>query len=191
MNYVIKKGDGVWKALSMYTFDHFDQDIYYRNATLRDDVDVKFQLADIILPNGVLRVDKAISATPVEVHLGHYSLPCLDSKIKERTIKKQGHTAYAIDNGKFQLTMVPLNGWEDVRVENTSGLYPETKQSAVLNAEDHFTGEKIFITLLLWNKTGNKLTDKQLFPVKDILVSKDKKSVTVWLNDGTQKKVKW
>ena len=87
--------------------------------------------------------------------------------------------------------MVPLNGWEDVRVENTSGLHPETKQSAVLNAEDHFTGEKIFITLLLWNKTGNKLTDKQLFPVKDILVSKDKKSVTVWLNDGTQKKVKW
>lgn len=191
MNYTIKKGDGVWKALSMYTFDHFDQDIYYRNATLRDDVDVKFQLADIILPNGVLRVDKAISATPVEVHLGHYSLPCLDSKIKERTIKKQGHTVYAIDNGKFQLTMIPLNGWEEVRVENTSGLHPETKQSAVLNAEDHFTGEKIFITLLLWNKTGNKLTDKQLFPVKDILVSKDKKSVTVWLNDGTQKKVKW
>lgn len=61
----------------------------------------------------------------------------------------------------------------------------------VLNAKEIFTGEKIFVTLLLWNKAGMKVDNKRLFPVKDVLVSHDKKSVTVLLNDGTRKEVVW
>ncbi len=36
-----------------------------------------------------------------------------------------------------------------------------------------------------------KVDNKRLFPVKDVLVSHDKKSVTVLLNDGTRKEVVW
>lgn len=191
MNYTIKKGDEPWKALSVYAFNRFEQEIYYRNAGLRNDADVKFKLADILLPNGILRVDRATSATPVEVHLGHYSLPYSVNKIEEETVKKQGRTAHVIKNEKYQLAMIPFLGWKEVNLEHTSGLHPETERCAVLNARGAFVGERIFITLLLWKEAGKRITDKELFPVKDIIISKDGRGVTILLNDGTQKRIVW
>jgi len=191
MNYTFKKADEGWKALSVYRFKRFEQEVYYREAWLRNDTDIEFQLADILLPDGVLRVDKAMSVNPVEAHLGHYALPHLTNTIKEKTIKKHGYTAYVIENEKHQLAMVPLYGWKEVGFEHTSGLHPESDECTVLNAKEIFTGEKIFVTLLLWNKAGMKVDNKRLFPVKDVLVSHDKKSVTVLLNDGTRKEVVW
>ena len=191
MNYTFKKADEGWKALSVYRFKCFEQEVYYREAWLRNDTDIEFQLADILLPDGVLRVDKAMSVNPVEAHLGHYALPHLTNTIKEKTIKKHGYTAYVIENEKHQLAMVPLYGWKEVGFEHTSGLHPESDECTVLNAKEIFTGEKIFVTLLLWNKAGMKVDNKRLFPVKDVLVSHDKKSVTVLLNDGTRKEVVW
>lgn len=191
MNYTFKKGDEPWKPLSVYRFGRYEQEIYYREATLRNDASVKLQLADILLPNGILRVDKATSAAPVEVHLGHYALSCPANGIKEETIRKEGHTAYIMNNEKYELVMIPLYGWRDVNLVHASGLHPESENCAVLNAKDNFTGEKIFVTLLLWNEAGKKFKSKQLFPVKDIQVSNDQKTVVILLNDGTRKIVSW
>lgn len=191
MNYTFKKGDEPWKPLSVYRFGRYEQEIYYREATLRNDASVKLQLADIPLPNGILRVDKATSTAPVEVHLGHYALTCPANGIKEETIRKEGHTAYIMNNEKYELAMIPLYGWRNVKLVHASGLHPESENCAVLNARDNFTGEKIFVTLLLWNEAGKKFKSRQLFPVEDVQVSKDQKTVVILLNDGTRKIVSW
>lgn len=89
----------------------FENGIYRRDAVLETDSTVKYQLADIPLPDGILRVDKVTVSEPAEICLGHYSLPRLDSDIKETGCKvgKQNipGTLYRENN---ELAMIPLTG---------------------------------------------------------------------------------
>ena len=58
MNYATKNGKGQWEVLRLYTFKSFEEGIYRRDAVLETDDKVAYRLADIPIPNGVLRVDK-------------------------------------------------------------------------------------------------------------------------------------
>ncbi|MDL2245871.1 DUF2264 domain-containing protein, partial [Parabacteroides sp. OttesenSCG-928-J18] len=59
MNYAIRNGKGAWEVLRLYTFKSFEDGIYRRDAVLETNREIRFQLADIPLPDGVLRVDIA------------------------------------------------------------------------------------------------------------------------------------
>ena len=72
-----------WEVLRLYTFRSFEDGIYRRDAVLETDSTVNYQLADIPLPNGILRVDKVLVPDSTEICLGHYSLPSLDAEIRE------------------------------------------------------------------------------------------------------------
>ncbi|MEC8884646.1 MAG: DUF2264 domain-containing protein, partial [Bacteroidota bacterium] len=153
MNYVFKNAKEEWEPWRLYTFKKYEDGKYYRDAVLETNDQVHMQLVDIPLANGILRVDKQTSEVPVAMRLGHYSLPEIDGKtIKKSTQKVGDYTATIIDNGQYQLAMVPLSGWEDVDVIEKTDLHPVADDSAVINVSAEFSPKaknKIYATLML------------------------------------------
>lgn len=193
MNYVFKNSKQEWEPFRVYTFKKFEDDIYYRDVVLETNTNIKFNLADIPLANGILRVDKNNSTEAIEMRLGHYALPKLDVEIKTTIKKIKGHQVTIIDNGKYQLAMIPLLGWEKAEVVNSKGLHPVANESDVINLSHNFVPQKdnpeILATLMLWKKSGEKWSDKELIPVNTIKHSKSTNSISIKMKNGDEKKV--
>lgn len=189
MNYVIKNKTNDWEAFRLYTFKKFEDEVYYRDVVLESDENIKFNLADIPLPNGILRVDKNNSDKPISMRLGHYALPKLKKDIATTKKNLNGFDITIIDNGKYQLAMIPLSGWGKSEVVKAKGLHPESEESAVINvtSDSNSKKSKIYATLMLWKKSGEKWRDKELIPAK--IQIKENEVVEVEFNNGTKKTI--
>ncbi len=193
MNYVVKNKDNKWEALRLYTFKKFENGIYYRDAELETNKDIRFKLADIPLPNGILRIDRFVSAADVDLRLGHYSLPQLNGPVKEEIRRVKGYQVRIINNGVYQLAMVSLEGWKSMEFVHAKGLHPESETSEVINVADKFSAgkanQKIYSTLMLWKKAGEKWTNDELVPVKKIQYDTAKNNATILFSNGEKKVV--
>jgi len=191
MDYVFKNKANEWEPLRLFKFKKFENGVYYRSAVLETNGSIKMDLADIPLPNGILRVDRNNSTEPVDMRLGHYALPQLDKEISTVNRMVNGHKVTIINNGKYQLAMIPLLGWEKTEVMSTKNLHPEAKNSKVINVSGNFTPKTtqstIYATLMLWKKAGEKFSDKELLPVKNINYSEKENQVTVHFSNGVVK----
>ena len=187
MNYAVLNAKQEWEVLRLYTFKKFEDGIYYRDAELETNPEIKFRLADIPLPNGILRVDKVSFPITTELHYGHYSLPELESPIVTKEQKAGGYTAYCMDNGVYQTGLINLQGWSEVEFVQTEGLHPVSNKCSVINAAATHSGDKVFITLQLWKKSGKPFTKKELTPVKSFKQTGN--SITIYFSDGTVKTV--
>ena len=187
MNYAVLNDKQEWEVLRLYTFKKFEDGIYYRDAELETNPEIKFRLADIPLPNGILRVDKVSFPITTELRYGHYSLPELESSIVTKEQKAGGYTAYCMDNGAYQTALINLQGWSEVEFVQTEGLHPVSNKCSVINAATTHSGDKVFITLQLWKKSGKPFTKKELTPVKSFKQTGD--TITIYFSDGTVKTV--
>lgn len=187
MNYAVLNAKQKWEVLRLYTFKKFEDGIYYRDAELETNPEIKFRLAEIPLPNGILRVDKVSFPITTELRYGHYSLPELDSPIVTKKQKAGGYTAYCMDNGAYQTALINLQGWSEVECVQTEGLHPVSNRCSVINATATHSGDKVFITLQLWKKSGKPFTKKELTPVKTFKQTGD--TITIYFSDGTVKTV--
>lgn len=187
MNYAVLNAKQEWEVLRLYTFKKFEDGIYYRDAELETNPEIKFRLTDIPLPNGILRVDKVSFPITTELRYGHYSLPELESPIVTKEQKAGGYTAYCMDNGTYQTALINLQGWSEVEFVQTEGLHPVSNKCSVINAATTHSGDKVFITLQLWKKNGKLFTKKELTPVKSFKQTGD--SITIYFSDGTVKTV--
>ena len=194
MNYVFRNKESKWEALRLYTFKRFEDGVYYRDAELETDKNIRLSLADLPLPNGILRVDKYTGTVGTAVRLGHYALPQLGSQpIKQETRKVRGRQVYLINNGTYQLALVPLSGWEKVETVTAQGLHPVSNNSTVLDATATVADGKppVYATLMLWKKAGEKWTDNELVPVKKFTYSAQSNNVQVDFADGGKKTVQF
>jgi hypothetical protein len=190
MNYIFKNQKNEWEPLRLYTFKKFEEGIYYRDAVLETNNKVQLQLADIPLPNGILRVDKMNSTDSVQMRLGHYALPELKGTIKKESRKVRGFDVQIISNGVYQLAMVPLSGWQKMMAVDAKGVHPQSSRSTVINVESSFVPgqkEELYVTLMLWKKAGEKWTDNELVPVKKI--ENTDGNIIVWMVNGEKKTV--
>ncbi|MFT4153785.1 DUF2264 domain-containing protein [Parafilimonas sp.] len=191
MNYIFKNKNNEWKPLRLYDFIKFDNGIYYRNAVLETDTAVQLKLADIPLPNGILRVDNCISANTIDMRLGHYALPEVKGRIKTAHKKLNGFDIEIIDNGVYQMAMVSLLGWNKPEVKHTVDVNAVSAESDVINVSStiHPSGKKhIYATLMLWKKSGEKFNDEELLPVKAIHEIRED-AVEIIFRNGLQKQV--
>ena len=189
MNYATLNAKGRWEVLRLYTFKSFEEGIYRRDAVLETNRDVKYNLADIPLSNGVLRIDKVSVPSPTTIRLGHYTLPEIEGKSFSIEASKQVPEAVIIGNGEYKLATVPLHGWDNTTVHYPTGLHPVSEQCSLIMSEKSVAGEHIMVTLHLWKKGDKAFTKKELSPVKEINVAKDLTGVEVTLADGTTKAV--
>lgn len=193
MNYVFKNKQDKWEPLRLYTFQKFEDGVYYRDAELETNKNIKLHLAEMPLPNGILRVDQNASTEATALRLGHYALPNLTGTIKRTTRKVKGREVQLLDNGTYQLALVPLGGWDKVEAVAASGLHPAAKASTVLNALGSTAPAAqptLYATLLLWKKSGATFTDAELLPVQQVRPTATG-GATVVLADGSRKELKY
>lgn len=189
MNYATKNNKGDWEVLRLYTFKSFENGIYRRDAELETNHDIKYQLVDIPLANGVLRIDKIKTPFATDVRFGHYSLPEIDGNpIKEIALKGDDKKRI-ICNGQYSLALVPIYGWTKTTIAYPEGLNPVSNKCGVIMAETHVENEAIFVTLTLWKKGDKNFSKKELNPVKSVTVSNDKKTVNIVFADKTTKQI--
>lgn len=193
MNYATKNGKGEWEVLRLYDFLNYDGGVYRRNAVLETDSTVNYSLADITLPDGILRVDRVSVASPADIRLGSYSLPDVGKGFENSTLElKKGVKAYITSNGEYQLATVPLEGWTSgAETITPKGLHPVSRECAVQILSDKVPGEKVYVTLQLWKRGTEPFTAAELMPVKSVKVSPDGSKVDVRLSDKTSRTVKF
>jgi len=193
MNYVVKNKENKWEEFRLYTFKKFENGIYYRDVELETNKNIAFQLADIPLANGILRVDQNISSEQADIRLGHYALPRIDAPIKHQTRKVKGHEVQLIDNGVYQLAMVALKAWDKMETVNTRGLHPMSDESEVINLSTQFKPNKkkqeTYISIMLWKKSGETWTDDELVPVNKIKTLDKGKTIKLIMASGEVKTV--
>jgi hypothetical protein len=189
MNYIIKQKNGNWEPLRLYTFDKYADGIYYRNAVLETNPNICINLADITLEHGFLRVDRMNSPDSIACRLGHYALPKLEHPLTEKKIEIDGYTARIIDNGHYQLALIPLKGWTQTMFVHTENLNPVSKYSTLINCTYGFSPaiNQYFITLILWKKSGEKWSNRDLQPVRKINIANNK--VELDFKDKTKRTV--
>ena len=191
MNYATKNAKGEWEVLRLYTFKSFEDGIYRRDAVLETNLNIKYNLADIPLPNGVLRIDRVSVPSPTDIRLGHYTLsetfgkPVIESKsnkVPEATI---------ISNGEYSLAMVNLTNWDKTEVIHPESIHPVTYKCGLIQNEKHIQNEEVMVTLMLWKKGDKQFSKKELTPVKSVKIADDKSSVIVTFADKSVKTVKF
>ncbi|MBQ2003170.1 MAG: DUF2264 domain-containing protein, partial [Bacteroidaceae bacterium] len=187
MNYATKNAKGEWEVLRLYTFKSFEDGIYRRDAVLETNLSIKYNLADIPLPNGVLRIDRVSVPSPTDIRLGHYTLsetfgkPVIESKsnkVPEATI---------ISNGEYSLAMVNLTNWDKTEVLHPEGIHPVTYKCGLIQNEKHIQNEEVMVTLMLWKKGDKQFSKKELTPVKSVKIADDKSNVIVTFADKSVK----
>lgn len=191
MNYGVKNGKGEWEVLRLYTFRSFENDMYRRDAILETNEEIRFQLTDIPLPEGVLRVDKVTVPAETDIRLGHYSLPVLNQGIMEARDWQSGYPVCNISNGIYRLSLIPLAGWTDTQVFYPENLHPVSKKCALPMVIGKASDETIYVTLQLWKKGSEKFSGKELIPVKSVEISNDKKSVEIIFRDKTSRTIRF
>ena len=198
MNYVVKNKVGKWEPLRLFTFNKFENGIYYRDAVLETNKNIQFRLAEIPLPDGILRIDKLCLKNDsnqqlIELRLGHYALAQLKTSIHDETLNVVSKQVKSIDNGEYKLAMIPLKGFEEMEIVHSTELNPVNNASVVINAKDKFEvdrkTEKFYITLELWKKSGSDWTNKELKPIRRVKIAKDGKSVEVIFDNGNKKQI--
>ena len=191
MNYATKNDKGQWEVLRLYTFKSFDDNIYRRDAVLETNENIRYNLADIPLANGVLRIDKVSVPAPTTIRLGHYTLPKVAGKAFSIEKSKKVPEAVIIGNGEYKLATVPLYGWDKTTIHYPVGLHPVSDQCNLIMSEKAVNGTHIMVTLHLWKKGEKEFKAKELSPVKSVKVSEDLQSVEVVMADNTVKVVKF
>ena len=191
MNYAVKNQNNEWEVLRLFTFRKYEDGAYYRDAVLETNEDIKFQLTDIPLPNGILRVDKVSTPISTQLRLGHYALPELGSPITEKETRSNNQKVYTIGNGEYQLAMFSPQGWQQMEFVHAKKLHPVSDNCTVIDASDTFSGEKIYITLQLWKKGKKAFSKGELTPVKKIKISPDQKNVEILLQDNSKKTIQF
>lgn len=196
MNYIFHNKKGEWEPLRLYAFKKFEQGIYYRDATVETQPGIRLQLADIPLPDGILRVDRISADTVSEMRLGHYALPVFNGKLKTEQRKVKGQHVLIIDNGIYQLAMVTVSGWENVYTAEADGVHPEATHSVVINASRRTKNNpdlpELCITLMLWKKSGENWKDKDLDLVRRFSYDAKTGSLLVQMNQrkGVPKQIR-
>ena len=143
-------------------------------------------LVELPIANGILRVDRNISTENVEMRLGHYGLPEFEMPIQTTKKKVGDYEATIIDNGKYQLAIVPLKGWENTSVVSCYGLHPESQKSTTLTLSSKYlsnNSNSYYACLMLWNKSGEEWTEDSLMPVEKLNAEED--FIQIGFKDGS------
>ncbi|MCA5004819.1 DUF2264 domain-containing protein [Sphingobacterium bovistauri] len=164
MNYAISTSGSLFETFRYYIFQSYKDNVYNRKAIWAADTTVHMRLGDYMKHNGIVRKDTLVNASGKQVNFGHYALPEFVGKpmrLSEVTIGSYKVTV--IDNGKYQLALIPLKGWDKVKIEKAIGLHPESKTSYVIQTSSKIKDENhIFETMLLFKKSGEKWSKSDL-----------------------------
>ena len=172
-----KEANSLFTTSQSMLFNGYRNDVLYRQAIMRkppnNGVGYIIDLAEIIVPGGMIRVDRCRMAFEHELTLGHFGIPHLDGKtaVVKRFEDKGRKVITAKVKGR-SVAMIVYHGWDDVSSFIHSGRNAEAYESTVLYASRKRTaknpGMELMIMALLHKRDDNEWTPEELNPVKKI-----------------------
>ena len=135
-------------------------------------------LADFVVPYGILRVDKMrISRRPVKFILGSYGFPDNGTEIIEKTC---GNAKAIIFKGRDftgrekQMAMTVYDGWDELGYVHSTDTNPDSKKSLVIYAsaekKKQYGGNEsyVMISQTITKESLEDFTDEEIFPIASI-----------------------
>lgn len=134
----------------------------------------RIDLAEVMLPRGVLRIDRLRIGPKHELHLGHYGLPHLEGIVpKIHTIHDAGeYSALIAEAGDRTLAMTIISGWDELDHMEHNGLHPESDTSTVIFArrqrDRDYSGMELLVSVMLHASGESDFTGDELNPVRKL-----------------------
>lgn len=167
-----REGVGFQMPLRMEWDGHRDG-VLYRQARMPGrslGLPPAMDLADIGLPNGVLRVDRPRIYQKGTLRLAHFGLPDRDGEpVEIRAGEVAGHAYRIARIAGRQLALVALDGWDRLDAVTHRGCHPEAERSVLIYAEceqtANFPSLRPKLGLLLHKCDDSEWTEDELLPV--------------------------
>ncbi len=169
--------NSVYTTSQNMMFNGTQNGIIYRQAIMRkppnNGVGYIIDLADIIIPGGVIRVDRSRLAFEYELTLGHFGLPHVNGEkpvINQfEDTEKQVITASIKDR---QVALITYNGWDELTSMTHANRNAEADESTVIYAHKKRLSKnpamELMISVLLHKTDNLAWTEEELSPVKNI-----------------------
>ncbi len=151
--------------------------VIYRQAILRqppnNGVGYIIDLADIVLPNGILRVDRSRLAFEHRLTLGHYGLPH-ENGVRAAVTRFERPDCRGITASipGRRLALIAYGGWDSLDARIHRGCSAEAEESTVLFARRQRMAKnpamELMITALLHRTDDSPWSKEELSPVASI-----------------------
>jgi hypothetical protein len=151
--------------------------VIYRQAIMRkppnNGVGYIIDLAEIVVPGGVIRVDRCRMAFEHELTLGHFGLPHVGGvKPSFASFEKGGGKGMTATIEGRSLAFIAYAGWDSVEALDHEGRNAEESMSTVLFARRKRTAKnpamELMISALLHRTDGRPWSDDELSPIKKL-----------------------
>ena len=154
-------------------------EVLYRQAIMRkppnNGIGYIIDLAEIIIPGGVVRVDRSRLAFEHELTLGHYGLPHLAGhQAAVNQFEDETKKVITASIPGRQLALIAYRGWDTASSMVHSGRNAEADESTVLYAYKKRTSKnpamELMVTVLLHKMDDTEWTEEELSPIKEIKI---------------------
>lgn len=174
------------------------KDILYRQLIMQKQpqygTGYLIDLADIIIPGGVIRVDRCRLAFEHKLFLGHYGLPHLDGVAPVIEQYKTGNaTVITAKVKQRQVALITLNGWNGVDYSVNQDKNAEENESTILYAYrkkiESASQMELLISVFLHKLDDVPWTQEELLPIEEYSIleytpSGDILGANILLKDG-------
>ena len=158
-------------------FNGVENGVLYRQAIMRkppnNGVGYIIDLADIIIPGGVIRVDRSRLAFEYELTLGHFGLPHLNGEKAVINQYEEGNKKVitAAIKGR-RVALITYTGWDGLASRVHTNRNAEADESTVIYTHIKRTTKnpamELMISVLLHRTDDKEWTTEELSPIKDI-----------------------
>jgi len=161
-------------SLSTYRTDGVRNGVLYRKARTEELVffiPPRVDLAEVILPHGVLRIDRIRISEGAEVRLGHYALPADARPVAQSRRLVDGYHSVQVQGARGSLALTAVHGWDDVAVLEHAGFSADVAAPrsfvpyAIRSRPQVHRGTAVVISVLLQRFDGATWADEELQPV--------------------------
>jgi len=160
-------------------FNGVHDGVLYRQALMRrppnNGVGYIIDLADIIIPGGVIRVDRSRMAFEHELTLGHFGLPHPEGKPAEvQSFEKDGRKVITASIKGRRLALITYSGWDSVGSLVHTNHNAESDESTVIYASRKRTAKnppmELMVSVLLHRTDDGEWSPEELDPVREIRI---------------------
>jgi hypothetical protein len=153
--------------------------VIYRQAIMRkppnNGVGYIIDLADIVIPGGVIRVDRTRLAFEHELTLGHFGLPHIkgEQAVVNRYTEDNKMVITASIKGR-RVALISYGGWDELDSLVHTNRNAEADESTVVYAHKKRIAKnpamELMITVMLHKTNDSEWTPEELSPIKEIQI---------------------
>ena len=160
-------------------FNGVHEGVIYRQVLMRrppnNGVGYIIDLADIIIPGGVIRVDRSRMAFEHELTQGHFGMPHIDGNPAEvRQFEKDGRKVITASINGRKTALIIYEGWDSLQKLTHTKHNAETDERTVIYAYRKRTAKnppmELMISALVHKTDDSEWTDEELSTVGEIRI---------------------